>query len=135
MQQPGAPDQDELSQDDLLEARAEERRRVVAAFMLGSEASQSRPRPRPLIPQFAGLGIALAVATGMGLVGIVQQQIRSGQNPAGTSTPAPISSPVIQTSVTVSPLPATSAIQPTTLASTPSIRPPTTRPPRPTATP
>jgi len=113
----------DLSRDDLLDVAAERRRQVVVAFVLGSEASQDRALPRPLVPQLAGLGVALTGAIGIGLVGLVQQQIRSGQTPATTPTAAPsIQAMATPTAPTAAPL---------FRSTPPTLRPPTTAPPRP----
>ena len=120
MQQANTTDQD-LSQDEILEAQAEQRRRVVAAFVLGSEAGQGKRIPRPLVVQLSGLAIALAAAAVIGLVGLVQQQIRSSQSQTIMSTPFPITSPVVQAASSATP----GARLPTP-AATPSARPPAT---------
>jgi hypothetical protein len=113
MPQPGLADQEDLSPDEQIEVQADQRRRVVAAFVLGSEARPNRHQPRPLVPQLAGLAIALAIAVGIALTALVQQQIKGGQSPAGSRTPTPLISATVQPTQTPGPLLATPPIRPT----------------------
>lgn len=61
----------ELAPEDQLEVEADRRRRVAAAFRLGSEATPGTPAPTWIGPIIAGAGIAIAIALVMGVVTLV----------------------------------------------------------------
>jgi hypothetical protein len=61
----------ELTPEDQLEVEADRRRRVAAAFRLGSEAAASTPAPSWIGPLVAGIGIAIGIALVMGVVTLV----------------------------------------------------------------
>lgn len=61
----------ELAPEDQLEVEADRRRRVAAAFRLGSEARPSTPGPSWIGPLAAGLGIAIGIALVIGVVTLV----------------------------------------------------------------
>ncbi len=80
----------ELTPEDLLEIESDRRRRVNAAFRLGSEAPPGAPGPRWLGPLAAGIAIALAVALVAGVITLARVG-SSGGSPS--ATPAVTSSP------------------------------------------
>lgn len=61
----------ELGPDEQLEVEADRRRRVMAAFRLGSEATPGTPNPSWIGPLAAGAAIALAIALVVGVVTLV----------------------------------------------------------------
>lgn len=61
----------ELAPEDKLEVEADRRRRVAAAFRLGSEATPGTPSPSWIGPMAAGLAIAIAIALVAGVVTLV----------------------------------------------------------------
>jgi hypothetical protein len=61
----------ELTPEDQLEVEADRRRRVAAAFRLGSAATPGTTSPSWIGPLAAGLAIALVVALVMGVVTLV----------------------------------------------------------------
>lgn len=61
----------ELSPEDALEVEAEHRRRVTAAFSLGSEASPRTAGPSSGAQLAAGFAIALVIAIALGVIAIV----------------------------------------------------------------
>ncbi len=62
----------ELTPDEQLEVEADRRRRVTAAFRLGSEATPGTSGPGWIGPVAAGLGIALAMALVIGVITLVR---------------------------------------------------------------
>jgi hypothetical protein len=61
----------ELGPEDQLEVEADRRRRVAAAFRLGSEATPGTPNPSRIGPLLAGAAIAIAIALVVGIVTLV----------------------------------------------------------------
>jgi hypothetical protein len=61
----------ELGPEDQLEVEADRRRRVAAAFRLGSEATPGTPSPSRIGPLLAGAAIAIAIALVVGIVTLV----------------------------------------------------------------
>jgi hypothetical protein len=54
-----------------MEVEADRRRRVAAAFRLGSEATPGTPSPSRIGPLLAGAAIAIAIAVVVGIVTLV----------------------------------------------------------------
>ncbi len=61
-----------LTPDEQLEVEADGRRRVTAAFRLGSEATPGTSGPSWFGPIAAGIGIALAIALVIGVITLVR---------------------------------------------------------------
>ena len=61
----------ELGPEDQLEVEADRRRRVAAAFRLGSEATPGTPSPGWFGPLVAGVGIAIVIAIALGVITLV----------------------------------------------------------------
>jgi hypothetical protein len=84
----------ELTTDEALEIESDRRRRVVAAFVLGAEARPDRPRPwRGFL---GGLGLAVAIALVVGVVGVARATLDAGATPKATpaqALPSPRISP------------------------------------------
>jgi hypothetical protein len=62
----------ELTPEEQVEVEADRRRRVTAAFRLGSEAAPGSSGPSWLGPIAAGIAIALAIALVIGVVTLVR---------------------------------------------------------------
>jgi len=62
----------ELTPEEQLEVDADRRRRVTAAFRLGSEATPGTSGPAWIGPVAAGIGIALAIALVIGVITLVR---------------------------------------------------------------
>ena len=75
----------ELRPEELLEIEADRRRRITAAFRLGSHAAPGAAGPPWLGPLAAGVAIAVAIAMIVGIVTLAQHT-----SPGGTPTPSPI---------------------------------------------
>jgi hypothetical protein len=58
----------ELAPEEQIEVEADRRRRVNAAFRLGSEATPAAPGPSWLGPMLAGIALALAAALVLGVI-------------------------------------------------------------------
>jgi hypothetical protein len=91
---PGPLPERELSTEEALEIESDRWRRVVAAFLLGSEARPERPLLRPWNGLLGGLGLAVAIAVVVGVVGVAGATL-AASNSTTKSTPTP--------AVTVSP--------------------------------
>jgi hypothetical protein len=80
----------ELTPEEMLEVESDRRRRVTAAFRLGSEASPATTGPSWIGPLAAGIAIALAIALVMGVIALAQSSTGGGasKSPAIVSTPA-----------------------------------------------
>jgi hypothetical protein len=61
----------ELTPEDQLEVQADRRRRVAAAFRLGSEARPGTPSPSWVGPLAAGVGLTIAIALAVGIITLV----------------------------------------------------------------
>ncbi len=61
----------ELTPEEQLEVEADRRRRVTAAFRLGSEARPGTGDPSWIGPLAAGVAIAVAIALVMGIIALV----------------------------------------------------------------
>jgi hypothetical protein len=79
----------DLTPDDLLEIESDRRRRVNAAFRLGSEAPPGAPGPRWIGPLVAGIAIAVAVALIAGVITLA----RASSTSSPPATPAVTTSP------------------------------------------
>lgn len=62
----------ELTPEEQLEIQADRRRRVTAAFRLGSEATPGTSGPSWIGPIAAGIAIALAIALVIGVITLVR---------------------------------------------------------------
>jgi len=62
----------ELTPEEQLEVEADRRRRVTAAFRLGSEATPATAGPTWLGPIAAGIALALAIALVVGVIVLVR---------------------------------------------------------------
>jgi len=62
----------ELTSEEQLEVEADRRRRVTAAFRLGSEATPGTWGPSWIGPIAAGVAIALAIALVIGVITLVR---------------------------------------------------------------
>jgi hypothetical protein len=63
----------ELTPEEQLEVAADRRRRVTAAFRLGSEATPSTSGPSWIGPLAAGIAIALAIGLVIGVIALVHR--------------------------------------------------------------
>jgi hypothetical protein len=79
----------DLTPDDLLEIESDRRRRLNAAFRLGSEAPPGAGGPGWLGPLAAGIAIAVAVALVAGVITLA----RASSTGSPSATPAVTSSP------------------------------------------
>jgi hypothetical protein len=70
--------------EELLAIEADRRRRITAAFRLGSQATVESPSPSWLFPLAIGIVIAIAIALLLGIGTLVQNASR---------TPAPVATP------------------------------------------
>jgi hypothetical protein len=80
----------ELSPEDALEVEADRRRRVTAAFRLGSEASPRTSGPSSTGQLAAGMAIAIAVALVVGVLALAHGATTSG---GATHSPSPAVTP------------------------------------------
>jgi hypothetical protein len=81
----------ELTPEQQLEVLADRRRRVTAAFRLGSEATPGSTGPSWIGPLAAGIAIALAIALVMGIVALARATSTSSTphaTPVVTSSPS-----------------------------------------------
>jgi hypothetical protein len=62
-----------LTPEEQLEVEADRRRRMTAAFRLGSEARPGTANPSWIGPLAAGIAFALAIALGIGVVTLVHR--------------------------------------------------------------
>ena len=83
----------ELSPEDMLEVDADRRRRVGAAFRLGSEATPSTGGLAWAGPLAAGIAIALGTALILGVVTLAQGASASGTKASPTPTVTQLRSP------------------------------------------
>src|SRR5260370_4745573 len=84
----GMPD---LTPEQQLEVLADRRRRVTAAFRLGSEAKPGSSCPSWIGPLARGIAIALAIALVLGIVALARATSTSSSphaTPVGTSSPS-----------------------------------------------
>ncbi|MDQ6773788.1 MAG: hypothetical protein M3024_12505 [Candidatus Dormibacteraeota bacterium] len=90
---PERADRRPLSPEDALAVAADRRRRIVAAFRLGSEARPERPGLRFGRGLAAGVALALAAALIVGVAGVVRGSLAAAGTPAprATSQPSPVS--------------------------------------------
>ena len=79
----------DLSPEDELEIQSDRRRRVTAAFRMGSEAGPGTPGMSWWGPLAAGIAIALAIAVAIGVITLA----RAGNASSPPSTPAVTRSP------------------------------------------
>jgi hypothetical protein len=75
----------DYSPEELLEIDADRRRRVTAAFRLGSAAAVGAAGPSWLVPLLIGAAIAVAIALVLGIATLIQSGSHAGASP----TPAP----------------------------------------------
>jgi hypothetical protein len=85
---PGPLPERELSTEEALEIESDRWRRVVAAFLLGSEARPWQRELRPWSGLLGGLGLALAIIVLVGVIGVAGATM-AASNTAPKSTPAP----------------------------------------------
>jgi hypothetical protein len=78
-----------LTPEDQLEIESDRRRRVNAAFRLGTEATAATVGPPWFGPLAAGVAIAVAIALVMGVIALA----RAAPLSSGSSTPGVTSSP------------------------------------------
>jgi hypothetical protein len=86
----------ELTTEEALEIESDRRRRVVAAFVLGAEARPDRPSLRPWRGFLGGVGLAVAIALVVGVVGVARATLDAGATPKATpaqALPSPRISP------------------------------------------
>jgi len=79
----------DLTPDDLLEIESDRRRRINAAFRMGSEAPPGAPGPSWLGPLAAGIAIAVAGALFAGVITLA----RASNTGQPSATPAVTTSP------------------------------------------
>jgi hypothetical protein len=79
----------ELTPEEMLEVESDRRRRVTAAFRLGSEASPGTTGPSWIGPIAIGLAVALAIALVMGVIALAQSSAAGGasKSPVTVATP------------------------------------------------
>jgi hypothetical protein len=80
----------DLSPEDVLEIEADRRRRVTAAFRLGSEASPRTSGLSAAGQLGAGVAIAIAVLLVLGVIALAQGTAGSS---GASRSPAPVASP------------------------------------------
>jgi hypothetical protein len=85
---PGPLPDRELSTEEALEIESDRWRRVVAAFLLGSEARPERAVLRPWSGLLGGLGLAVAIIVLVGVIGVAGATL-AGSNNAPKPTPTP----------------------------------------------
>ncbi|TMD89981.1 MAG: hypothetical protein E6I73_09325 [Chloroflexi bacterium] len=78
----------DFSPDERLAIEADRRRRVTAAFRLGSKASGGAPGPAWVLPVVSGIAVAVVIGLFLGIVTLAQNA--SG---GATRSPAPVASP------------------------------------------
>ena len=83
----------DLTTEELLEVEDERRRRLVAAFLHGSDGEASGARPGPFGSLVGGAILALVICLVVAMVILVQKDIASNSSttrtpPAATATPA-----------------------------------------------
>jgi hypothetical protein len=80
----------DLSPEDMLEIEADRRRRVTAAFRLGSEASPRTSGPSAAGQLGAGVAIAIAILLVLGVIALAHGAAGSS---GASRSPAPVASP------------------------------------------
>jgi hypothetical protein len=112
---PGRLPDRELSTEEALEIESDRWRRVVAAFLLGSEARPERGVLRPWGGLLGGLGLAVAIVVLVGVIGVAGATLAASNN-APKSTPTPT---VTVPSLTPAPAVGSSSAPPRPTASAP----------------
>jgi hypothetical protein len=115
---PGPLPDRELSTEEAMEIESDRWRRVVAAFLLGSEARPERGVLQPWSGLLGGLGLAVAIAVLVGVVGVADATLAASNN-APKSTPGPtVTVPSVPPAPAVGPssVPAAGASLPTAFA-------------------
>jgi hypothetical protein len=119
---PGPLPERELSTEEAMEIESDRWRRVVAAFLLGSEARPERGVLRPWSGLLGGLGLAVAIAVLVGVIGVAGATLAANDNvPKSTPTPA----------VTIPSLPPAPAADPSSVPAAGSPRPAASVPAKP----
>jgi succinate dehydrogenase hydrophobic anchor subunit len=78
----------DFSPDERLAIEVDRRRRVTAAFRLGSKAAGGIPGPSWLLPLVTGIALAVVIGLFLGIATLAQNA-----SSGATHTPAPVASP------------------------------------------